>query len=93
METQTIETPSPTGPGRRKAFPTDPKERFKEAAPRRVGEVLAGIRKVGNLASGDYDYSDQDAKKVVRAIKNATEVLEAKLLLRQPHLDTAFSLD
>ena len=73
-------------------LPADPAERFRHVATRRTGEVLATIRKLGNVASKDYEYSDVQVKKIVKAIRGATDVLETKLTMRQPHVEVPLDL-
>ena len=65
----------------KKAIPTarDPRERFVDLANKRVTNAIRQIRLVGNLANRRaYNYTDADAKKIVRALQQEVNVLKAR---------------
>jgi len=63
------------------AAPTtrDPRERFVDLANKRVTNAIRQIRLVGNLANRRaYNYTDADAKKIVRVLQQEVNVLKAR---------------
>lgn len=57
----------------------DPRERFVDLANKRVTNAIRQIRLVGNLANRRaYNYTDSDAKKIVRALQEEVKVLKAR---------------
>jgi hypothetical protein len=63
------------------AVPTtrDPRERFVDLANKRVTNAIRQIRLVGNLANRRaYNYTDADAKKIVRVLQQEVNVLKAR---------------
>jgi hypothetical protein len=57
----------------------DPRERFVGLANKRVTNAIRQIRLVGNLANRrSYQYTEADAKKIVRALQQEVNVLKAR---------------
>lgn len=57
----------------------DPRERFIELANKRVTNAIRQIRLVGNLANRrSYDYSEADAKKILRALQQEINILKSR---------------
>jgi hypothetical protein len=53
------------------------KERFKKVASRRVGQVLESLEKLSRCSDrNNYDYTDEEVSKMVKAIKEGIELLE-----------------
>lgn len=61
-----------------KVKPKSPAERFKEIAPRRVNKVLQALVSLSNCSSRNYEYSDEQVKKMFRAIKTELKATEDK---------------
>lgn len=57
----------------------DPRERFVNLANKRVTNAIRQLRLVGNLANRrSYDYTDADAKKIIRTLQEEVNVLKAR---------------
>lgn len=57
----------------------DPRERFVDLANKRVTNAIRQIRLVGNLANRRaYNYTEADAKKIVKALQQEVNVLKAR---------------
>lgn len=57
----------------------NPRERFVDLANKRVTNAIRQIRLVGNLANRrSYEYSETDAKKIVRALQQEINVLKSR---------------
>jgi len=57
----------------------DKRAKFIELANKRVTRALREIRLVGNLSNrSSYEYTDEDAKKIVRALKREIETLQTR---------------
>lgn len=55
------------------------REKFVKLAEGRTRTALDAIRKIGNLSNKRaYDFEDQDVKKIIRALREATNDLERK---------------
>ena len=53
------------------------REKFVRLAEKRTENVLNGLRLLGNLANTrNYDYSDEDVIKIVKALRSALSDLE-----------------
>lgn len=71
----------------------DKRKKFVELAQNRVNRVIRDIRLVGNLANkGAYDYSDEDTKKIFRAIQKEIEAAKARFTGDSGGRDTEFKL-
>ena len=54
-------------------------ERFKRVAEGRTNKIIVQIRLLGNCANrSNYEYSDEDIKKIFSAIENELKVTKAK---------------
>lgn len=57
----------------------DKRAKFVELAQNRVNKALTHIRLVGNLANrSNYEFDDEDAKKIVRALQKEIDAVKAK---------------
>lgn len=57
----------------------DKKAKFVELANARVNRAIKDIRLVGNLANkSSYEYTDEDAKKIVRALQREIDALKGR---------------
>jgi len=57
----------------------DKRKKFVELAQNRVNRAIKDIRLIGNLANKSaYDYSDEDTKKIFRAIQKELEQARAR---------------
>ena len=55
------------------------RENFVRLAEGRARSALDAIRKIGNLSNRRaYDFDEQDVKKIIKALKDATNDLERK---------------
>lgn len=64
----------------RRMFMDARREKFVKLAESRTQNALDAIRKIGNLSNRRaYEYDDKDVKKIVKAIRDATNELERKL--------------
>ncbi len=55
------------------------RDKFVELATNRVNRAIKDIRLVGNLSNrANYEYGDDDAKKIVRALQRELETLKAR---------------
>ena len=55
------------------------REKFVRLAEGRTRTALDAIRKIGNLSNKRaYEYDDQDVKKIIRALREATNELERR---------------
>jgi len=58
---------------------TDKREKFVGLAENRVNRAVKDMRLIGNLANrSNYSYTDEDAKKIVKALKDALEEVRVK---------------
>ncbi len=54
-------------------------ERFKRVAEGRTNKIINQIRLLGNCANkSNYEYSDEDIKKIFSAIENELKITKAK---------------
>lgn len=57
----------------------DKRAKFIELANRRVTRAIREIKLVGNLSNrSNYEYSDEDAKKIVRALQKEIDILKGR---------------
>lgn len=57
----------------------DKRAKFVELANKRVNKAIAQLRLVGNLSNKSaYEYTDDDARKIVKALQKEVESLKAK---------------
>lgn len=53
--------------------------KFKELAEKRTNKALEAIRLIGNLSNRqNYRYEDQEARKIVKALREAVSEIEGK---------------
>jgi hypothetical protein len=58
---------------------TDKRGKFVGLAENRVNRAVKDMRLIGNLANrSNYSYTDEDAKKIVKALKDALEEVRVK---------------
>lgn len=57
----------------------DKRAKFVELANNRVGRTIKDLRLIGNLANrAAYEYSEEDAKKITRALQREMDLLKAR---------------
>ena len=57
----------------------DRREKFVELANKRVNKAISQLRLVGNLSNRSaYEFTDEDVKKIVKAIQKEVEAVKAK---------------
>lgn len=57
----------------------DKRAKFVELANKRVNKAIAQLRLVGNLSNkAAYEFTDDDARKIVKALQKEVESLKAK---------------
>ena len=55
------------------------RQKFVELAQKRVTRTIKDIRLVGNLSNrSNYKYTDEDARKIYRALKEALDEMKAR---------------
>ena len=55
------------------------RQKFVELAQKRVNRALKDIKLIGNLSNrSNYAYTDEDAKKIFRALQNAVNELKVR---------------
>ena len=55
------------------------REKFVELAEKRVQRALKDIKLIGNLSNrSNYKYSDDDVKKIIKALRNAVEDVKGR---------------
>jgi len=55
------------------------REKFVELAEKRVRRAMKDIKLIGNLSNrSNYAYTDEDAKKIYKALKGAIDELKAR---------------
>lgn len=71
----------------------DPRERFVELANKRVTNAIRALRLVGNLSNRRaYEYTEADAKKIIRALQEELDVLKTRYRGDRNDDSTFFSL-
>lgn len=71
----------------------DARDRFVELANKRVTRTIKDLRLVGNLANRRaYEYDENDAKKILRALQREVDVLKARFRGDDGEDDSIFSL-
>jgi hypothetical protein len=72
----------------------DKRQKFIELANKRTNKALKDLRLVGNLANrASYDFSEDDGKKIVRAIQREVVNLKQRFGGHADESDQLFSLD
>ncbi|MCC5610767.1 hypothetical protein LC612_29480 [Nostoc sp. CHAB 5834] len=71
----------------------DKRGKFVELANQRVNRAIEQIRLVGNLSNRSaYEYTEDDAKKIIKALERACASTKSKLLGAPDGNDQPFSL-
>lgn len=71
----------------------DKRQKFVDLAESRVNRAIKDIRLIGNLANkGAYEYSEDDAKQIVRALQKELDAAKSRLLGDSGGKDTEFKL-
>ena len=61
--------------------PSDRRMKFAELASKRVNRATQAIRTIGNLSNrSNYDWTEQDVKKIVRELRKAVKEVEDSFL-------------
>jgi hypothetical protein len=72
----------------------DKRKKFIELAEARVNRAIKDIRLIGNLANkGAYDYSDEDAKRIFRALQKELEAAKSRFTGDTGGRDSEFRLE
>ena len=70
------------------------RDKFKNLAEKRVNKALNDLRLVSNLANRmNYEYTEDDAKKIVRALKAGVEEVRLKFENSASENRNSFTLD
>ena len=68
--------------------------RFKNLAEKRVNRAIKDLSLIGNLANkSNYDYSEADAKKILKALKEALDEVKLKFESDGQSVKQIFTLD
>ena len=68
--------------------------KFVELAEKRVNKALKDIRLIGNLSNkSNYSYSEHDAKKILKVLKDEIELLKARFDNSSNASISSFKLD
>ena len=71
----------------------DKRAKFVQLANQRVNKAIDQLRLVGNLGNrAAYDYTEEDARKIVKALQKACDATKSKLLGLSEGGDQPFSL-
>jgi ABC-type Fe3+-hydroxamate transport system substrate-binding protein len=69
------------------------RKKFEDIAVRRVNRVIKEIRLIGNLSNrSSYDYSEEDVKKIVKALQREVDAVKARFEGPGKGADPVFSL-
>jgi len=72
----------------------DDRKKFVELAEKRVTRALRDLRLIGNLSNrSNYKYTEEDARKICVALKNAVAEVQAKFERRGDDKSVMFKLD
>jgi hypothetical protein len=70
------------------------RERFVKLANNRVNRAIKELRLIGNLSNrGAYAYTDEDAKKILRAIQKEFDALRTRFTGSSSPGESEFSLE
>lgn len=71
----------------------DRRAKFVELAQNRVNKAISHIRLIGNLANRtNYEFDDEDARKIVKALQREVDALKAKFGDRGGSSSSSFTL-
>ena len=69
------------------------RKKFVELAEKRVTRALRDIRLIGNLSNrSNYTYTDEDAKKIYKALHDAVEEVRARFNRKGEEREVTFKL-
>ena len=69
------------------------RQKFVQLAQKRVNRALKDIRLIGNLSNrSNYSYSDDDAKKIYKALQSAVNDLKARFDRKGDDVSVNFKL-
>lgn len=72
----------------------DKRAKFVQLANQRVTKALDQIRLVGNLSNrAAYDFTDEDTKKIVKALQRAVDAAKARLSETGSAAEQGFTLE
>lgn len=72
----------------------DKRAKFIQLANQRVNKALEQIRLVGNLSNrAAYDFTEEDAKKIVKALQRAIDTAKARFSETGASADNVFTLN
>lgn len=72
----------------------DKRKKFIDLAEARVNRAIKDIRLIGNLANrNSYEYSDEDARKIVRALQKELDSAKARFFGDAGGKDNEFRLE
>ena len=75
------------------ALALEKREKFVRLAEGRTQAALDAIRKLGNLSNRRaYEYEDEDIKKIIKALREATNEIEKKFSPTAGDKDSKFKL-
>jgi hypothetical protein len=78
----------------RRSLVRDKRAKFVQLANQRVTKALEQIRLVGNLSNrAAYDFTDDDTKKIVKALQKAVDTAKARFSETGASSDSSFSLE
>jgi len=69
------------------------RKKFVELAEKRVTRAIKDVRLIGNLSNrSNYKYTDEDVRKIYRALRQAVEEMKARFERKGEEKDVSFSL-
>lgn len=72
----------------------DKRAKFVELANNRVTRTIRDMRLIGNLSNrSNYDYSDEDVKRILRALQKEIEIVRTRFSTGGGGSDAEFKLD
>lgn len=72
----------------------DKRRKFIDLAESRVNRAIKDIRLIGNLANkNSYEYSEEDARRIIRALQKEVDAAKARFLGDSGGKDTEFRLE
>jgi len=74
-------------------FMRDKRAKFVELANNRVNRTIKDLRLIGNLSNrASYEYTDEDAKKIIRALQREIDDLKLRFRGEDQSDDNLFAL-
>lgn len=69
------------------------RRKFVELAEKRVAKTIKDMRLIGNLSNrSNYTYTDEDVKKILKALRNELDVLKSRFDSRGGESEPVFKL-